>query len=260
MTVNIHYRTEAIAAYFQSHRRRFQDFYESERWIFECVAERRDGNFGRVLDVGCACGGLAVALAERFSLAHYTGIDISPHAIALALRAEDLPDRCWFVQADIVTTAALAGMKFDTVFNLSCADWNLESRAIIEATWDRVAEGGTMILSLRLTDKAGVQDVERSHQVIHFGDVEAIPANAERAAYAVFNVTEALGILADLRPSRITGFGYWGKPSPTARTPFDRLAFAVFAVDRPAGAAEPSAAPVLDLHLPWDIWAAPSRA
>src|SRR5438132_1104500 len=84
MSENINYRTSNIARFYAEHRRRWDEFYPSERWIFERVASDH-GQIGRVLDVGCAAGGLGDALAERFdSLQSYTGIDINVTAVESA--------------------------------------------------------------------------------------------------------------------------------------------------------------------------------
>jgi SAM-dependent methyltransferase len=256
MPANIAYVSPAIAAYFGSNRRRWDQFYPSERWIIDRVAERRrGGSFGHVLDVGSACGGLGAALAERHRLEDYTGIDINIQAIEAAAHVSDIPVPHCFVRGDISADAELPRADYDTVFSLGCADWNLDPLGIIAAAWRRVAPGGNLIISLRLSEKAGVRTMDRSFQYIHFGDPDGLAHDAERAAYVVLNVSEALAILGALQPSRVMGYGYWAKPSATARTPFDRLAFTVFAVEKNMAASD--APPILELHLPWDIWKAP---
>lgn len=255
--VNIAYQSDAIAAYFSRHRRRWEQFYPSERRMFEQVAAT-PGGFGRVLDVGCAAGGLAAALAERRPPDHYVGVDISPPAIAAARTARDIPAACEFLTADIAATDnaagdALAGRTFDTVFNLSCADWNVDVDGILAASWRHVAPGGRMIVSLRLTDGPGERRMERSFQLISDGETPP-GADAERAAYIVLNVGEALATLGGLGPERVDAYGYWGKPSATARTPFSEILFAVFVVHRPADGA-PAERAAFNLDLPADAWA-----
>lgn len=250
-TGNIAYQSAAIAAYYSRHRRRWDDFYPSERRIFELTAARADG-FGRVLDVGCAAGGLGAALAERYPPVHYLGVDISPAAIAAAEIAADIPVPRQFVHGDIVGAEMLEGRLFDTVFSLSCADWNVDTDGILAASWRHVAPGGRMIISLRLTDGPGERDMARSFQYI--GDGETAPADdAERAAYIVLNIGGALAMLGGLGPEQVNAYGYWGPPSATARTPFSEILFAVFAVHRPAdGTADGRA--VFNLDLPADAW------
>ncbi|MDE2111695.1 MAG: class I SAM-dependent methyltransferase [Alphaproteobacteria bacterium] len=207
---------------------------------------------GRVLDVGCACGGLGAALGAKYKVARYTGIDINEQAIINAQIASDITIPHDFLCGDVVKEISLVGKVFDTVFNLSCADWNADFQGILAATWRNVAPGGTLIISLRLSEFPGERSLDRSYQFIHYGDAAAIPLDAERAAYVVLNVAEALDELCRLKPTRVTGYGYWGHPSGTARTPFQRLLFSVFAIDRSVdGSAE---TPVVELHFPHDIW------
>ena len=254
MSSNIIYRTDAIATYFGRHRRRWDDFYPSERRVFEQVGESCRG-FGHVLDVGCAAGGLGAALPERFPVASYTGIDISASAIETARRCTDIPVPHEFLAGDVVSAPELAGRRFDTVFNLSCADWNVDTGGIMAATWRAVAPGGCMITTLRLTNGPGERGMARSFQFIHYGDAP-LPDDAERAAYVVLNSGDALAMLGGLGPERVSGYGFWGAPSTMARTPFHAILFAVFAIFR-AGDGNPCDRAVFDLDFPVTAWASP---
>lgn len=237
---NISYRSTGLAKYFSGYRDKWTDFYPSERWIIERVAAESKG-LGRVLDVGCASGGLGRALAGRKLLRSYAGVDINPQVIEAAAGAKAAPRGARFVCGDIVAAGTFRGEAFDTVFNLSCADWNVETSRIIGASWRKVAPGGTFVISLRLTGGKGVNDARRSYQI----------AAGERANYAVFNAGEAIGLLAGLPGAgRVLGYGYWGKPSKTATTPFKKLVFAVFAVTK---GKENLAAPSMELRLPLSL-------
>lgn len=256
MSRNIAYISDAISNYFREHRRSWEQLYPSERWIIDTIATRNQGDLGSVLDVGCACGGLGAALSKRYRLSRYTGIDINRQAVLAARESDDILSPHEFFEGDIASTRDMENSQFDTVFSLGCADWNVDTQEIIEASWSRVAPGGRLIISLRLSDKASVKEMDRSYQYIHYGDAFSLSDDMERAAYVVLNVNEALGILCALGARHVIGYGYWGPPSATARTPFERLAFSVFAVERPAAAGE--LRPTLELHLPGDIWVAPA--
>lgn len=219
----------------------------SERYIFKKIAE--DDSFGSVLDVGCAAGGLALALSDYASVKSYTGVDINEQAISVANNHSwNLPTE--FYNSDILTCEPVSSRVYDLVCCLSVADWNIETNNIINRCWSHVAPGGHMVISLRLTPGEGVRDMERSYQYIQFSD-GPVAADAERAPYVVMNVREAVGILSGLRvePTLIHGYGYWGKPSAMARTPFDRLIFTVFAVRKPRQD-EAADETCLQLHLP----------
>jgi SAM-dependent methyltransferase len=233
---NIKYETNRIAEFYASHRNGWADFYDSEKWIFEKVAGPTR-NIGRVLDVGCAVGGLGRALAECFSVTEYVGVDINAQAITAAkTRESSCPaGPCRFVCGDILEMNTLPVEAFDNVFSLGCADWNVLTKDIIEACWRYVKKEGHFILTLRLTKEASLFDISKSFQYICFGDgVADCMDGVEKAPYVVLNIHEALCMLSELepRPTRIMAYGYWGNPSPTARTLYDRLCFAALAVKK----------------------------
>ncbi|MFC1511434.1 class I SAM-dependent methyltransferase, partial [Candidatus Margulisiibacteriota bacterium] len=130
-----------------------------------------------------------------------------------------------------VLKVAFGRKQYDTVFSLSCADWNIETNKIINACWQKVKPGGYFIISLRLTDQKGINDVRQSFQRINFSGREKEP---EIANYVVFNVRDILKLFKELMPSpeTIGAYGYWGKPSVTAVTPFKKLAFTVFYIKK----------------------------
>ena len=246
---NIAYRTDELVRFYASNRVRWDQFYESERVILGQVA-RRFGPPRTVLDAGCAIGGLGLALQEQFgSLETYTGVDINSQVIKHAERQA----RSWqqFHCAD-VATANLPQDAFQWVVSFGCADWNLEPVATVRSLWERVAPDGLLILSLRLTDLPGVCDLKISYQrIVFLGSDDG----AEIAPYVVFNVADAIGLLASLGPDLILGYGYWGPPSKTAVTPYERLAFTVFAVHKSVPMATELSVPRIELTVPADLFA-----
>jgi len=253
---NIIYSTDAIAKYYTFHRIKWDDFYLSERWIFERVAGAKR-SLGRVLDVGCAVGGLGCALLEQFSVAEYVGIDINRQAIEIAKSGKSSYPigRCHFMCGDILEMETLPAEGFDNVFSLSCADWNIRTRDIINGCWRYVVKGGHFVLTLRLTSEDSLSDIEKSHQYICFED-EAVECmeGFERAPYVVFNANEAITMLnrLDPKPARIIAYGYYGKPSPSARTMYDRLCFTALAV-RKGGDEDQHPETLGEFHLPVDL-------
>lgn len=244
--MNIAYQTGEIAEYFAQHRSRWAEFYPSEQLVFERILGTAAGI--DVLDVGCAIGGLGAALAERFVIDTYVGVDINAQAITLAKARAWADLSVEFHTGDILSVTARL-RQYQLVTNLSCADWNTETDAIIQTSWGHVAAGGHLVLSLRLTKDATVNDITRSYQPIgRSGD--------ERANYVVMNVHDALGLLRSLepRPSSLFAYGYWGTPSASATTPFDRLVFAVFSVGKRSGGARQTTM-VEELRLPLDLTA-----
>lgn len=254
---NIRYTTDEIARYYGTHRTTWDDFYPSERWIFERIGQQ-DASLGDVLDVGCAAGGLGAALGERFLLDYYVGIDVNCQAIEVARRETSrcLKNDHRFICGDILEAGRLPRKSFDMVVSLSCADWNVQTDAIIAACWKYVKRGGHLVLTLRLSPRPSIRDFEKSYQYIYFLDRRPkSPGDAQKAPYVVFNVKDAFSLLNVLepRPERIVAYGYWGNPSETARTPYDRLCFTALAVKK-ARTGRKGGVTTGELHVPIDLF------
>jgi len=251
---NIEYKTKHISEYFSINRVKWDQFYPSEKWIFERVAGH-DGHMGSVLDAGCAAGGLGLALGERFSLKKYVGVDINAPAIEHAkTKGSQYSCPCNFICGDILTIDSLPSDKYDNVFSLSCADWNIATEDIISKCWKYVRVGGHFVLTLRLTPQESLLNFSESFQYIYFG--KGMPEKepeVEKAPYIVLNVQHALAILANLqpRPDHVMAYGYWGPPSPTARTKYDSIVFTALAVRKGNNDREDIPG---EFHLPVDLF------
>ena len=221
---NIHYKSRQICSFYSNERQAWKDFYPSEKWVFERICSSGRG-MGHILDVGCACGGLAKALNQKFRISSYTGVDVNCGSIEWAKDNIRLPFSTDFIEEDIVKTKI--NRKFDTVISLGCADWNIETRKIVRHAWERVSCGGYLVISLRITPKKGINDMKKSFQYINFNKKEKDP---EIANYVVLNFEEALKMFDSLSfcPESIGAYGYWGKPSSMAVTPFKKVIFSVF--------------------------------
>ena len=228
---NIYYKTDGIANYFNGYRDKWEDFYPSEHWAFETLAGSAR-NLGKVLDVGCAMGGLGLSLSERFKLDEYFGVDINPQAIEGAKSRTPLFSfPAQFNCGDIEEMPWIGEKKFDIVISLSCADWNIDTYGIIEACWKSVKQSGSFVISVRLTADTGTNDIHRSYQPISYDSHGNI---IESANYVVFNYQQFFNLIAGLKPkpSLVSAYGYWRKPSSTAITPYKNLVFAVFIITK----------------------------
>lgn len=247
---NFRFATDGIADYFSHYRDKWDDFYPSEHWAFQKLAASSPaGGLGSVLDVGCASGGLGLALQDKFPLDEYVGIDINRPAIDFAKERRTTMFRVpvTFVCEDILSMD-WQNRQFDQVFSLGCVDSNLETHGMIRACWERVRNGGNFIMSVRLTSFAGINDMARSYQPIPGADDRKV---MEASNYVVFNWQDFLTRLRDLSPppSRIAGYGYYGKPSATAVTIYQELVFAVFVIQKRLPAAADQEIQT-ELHLP----------
>ena len=62
---NIFYKTDEISKFFNHNRIKWDQFYESEKKIINGL---NIDSSETVLDIGCACGGLGLALEEKFNI------------------------------------------------------------------------------------------------------------------------------------------------------------------------------------------------
>ena len=241
-SANIEYKSPAIEAYYREHRLRWDEFYESERVV---LASLDLGEASAVLDIGCGCGGLGLALRERFGVVNYTGVEINRSA---AETARTLNPTARFLCADILGVGSheLPEESFDVVVSLSCIDWNLQFTEMLARAYRYAKPGGYFVASFRLTPGESLVDIRKSYQYINFDGRR----EGELAPYVVLNVGRLLRELRTLMPARIRGFGYWGSPSTTAVTPLETVGFAVIAVQK---GAVPVRAPVVELNLPPDL-------
>lgn len=245
---NIRYKSREILKFYSSNRQTWDEFYPSERWVFEKIAEEKK-MMGDILDVGCACGGLGRALTEKSTVVSYTGVDLNQEAIEWALKKQNLSIPSNFIVGDIIELKL--NNKYDLVVSLSCADWNIETKKIIDVCWEKVKEGGYFVISLRLTTKKGINDIKRSYQYINFYGDEKEP---EIANYAVFNFKEAITIMKNLIPvpELIGAYGYWGEPSETAVTPYSKLVFGVFYIRKGIRGSEKNIK--VEFNLPLEVF------
>jgi hypothetical protein len=86
---------------------------------------------------------------------------------------------------------------------------------------------GQLIITLRITDVEMTKS-DRSYQYLNY-DGKKI---GEIAPYVVYNITDIMTELIKLNPLEIYAYGYWGSPSVTAITPFERLCFGCFAIKK----------------------------
>lgn len=221
---NIHYETSEISSYFSENRVTWDQFYPSEKKLFDSLNLQAEQT---VLDVGCGCGGLGIALNERYAISSYTGIDINNEAIKTG---KEMSPSFNFIAGDILdaTGNILSGRRFDLVCSLSCVDWNVQFTDMLAAAWSHVKPGGKFVATFRLSIGEGSSDLKDTYQYINYEGKK----EGEIAAYVVLNFNSLMRDLLKLRPSTIKGTGYWGKPGPSAVTPYDKLCFVAFSITK----------------------------
>lgn len=218
---NLQYKSEEIRVFYERNRINWKEFYDSERYVLShALIDDKES----VLDIGCGCGGLGLALRDQFGIQEYTGIEICEDAAAAGNRLN--PDARIFV-GDVLGFSPSSLGHFDIVVSLSCIDWNMEPDAMLRKAWSFVGKGGQLVVSVRLSNEEGISEIRHSYQHINFQGKK----RGEIAPYVVFNGKHWLDTVKQLPDiDCIYARGYWGKPSVTAVTPFKRLCFGVFAL------------------------------
>jgi SAM-dependent methyltransferase len=241
---NIEYKAPDIKDYFSKNRIKWDQFYHSERRVIKNLKPQVNMS---ILDVGCGCGGLGLALKERFDIINYTGVEINKLAAEAAIQMN--PDAKFYC-GDILdlSSAVLKEKTFDIVFSLSCIDWNTQFEKSLHAIWKHVKPGGYLVATFRLTDQESINDIDRSYQFINYQGKK----DGEIASYVVINLSDMIDYFSALDPLEIYGYGYWGAPSATAETPFDRLCFAAISVKKRIEARKDDEVKI-NLDLPSDI-------
>jgi trans-aconitate methyltransferase len=164
MNKNIAYKTDQLASYFTHHRVSWPQFYESERNIIKKLAL---GANDTILDIGCGCGGLGLALGAEFGVQKYTGIEIN---FLAAEKARCLNPNASIFCGDFLDLRenVLRDTHFNVVFSLSCFDWNIRFSDMLATAWDHVLPGSNLVATFRLTNDAGCDDIKQSYQYINF--------------------------------------------------------------------------------------------
>lgn len=242
---NIVYKAEELSAFYSRHRIGWEKLYPSEKCVFDKMGL---DSSDRVLDLGCACGGLGVALAERFGIRDYVGVDINKQCI------EHAPKVCpWgtFINDDFLNVFDNFPHSFDLGLSLSAADWNIQTEAMLSALFSRIRVGGRLVLSCRLASERIVGECLEVEQYVCFEE-SLVESATETAPYKVYSLPKILRILRAIgNVAEIAGYGYWGKVPPSVRgLPVDRVFYLVATVSK---AESRVAAPRLSLDVCTDL-------
>ena len=221
---NIAYSTAEIEKYFSKNRISWEQFYKSERDIISQLDLGKDHS---ILDIGCGCGGLGLAIKDHFGVLAYAGVEINQQAV---LSSKELNPLAEIYVGDFldISKRELLNRTFDTVFSLSCFDWNIQFSEMLHAAWQHVAPGGSLVATFRLVSEMGCDDLNLSYQYINYDGFQ----EGERAAYIVLNASKLFEQLCVLGPSKILAAGYYGAPSSTAVTPYSKICFCAVSMEK----------------------------
>jgi hypothetical protein len=97
---------------------------------------------------------------------------------------------------------------------------------MLKELFAKVKPGGYLLVSLRITTKESINDINRSYQYINYDGKKL----GEIAPYVIFNINDLLNNIKKLRVDDLYAYGYNGKPSETSVTPYNELCFCVFSL------------------------------
>jgi SAM-dependent methyltransferase len=224
---NIEYKTKNIKDFFSSDRNEWNLFYVSERKVINKAFEGIDNiKNTQILDIGCACGGLGIALRDKFSIKNYTGVEINKDAANYA--KTNNPKFQILIGDFLQITKKIDNNYFDFVFSLSCIDWQNNFIKSLYQSWLKVKPGGSFIASFRIVNSKTINDISKSYQYINYEGKNI----GEIAPYVVFNTSDLIGYINELNFSEVNAYGYYGKVSKTAVCPYSQVCFAVFSIKK----------------------------
>lgn len=184
--------------------------------------------FPKLIDVGCACGGLYPALLQINKNIIYSGLDIDKESIDFAKSTYKNID---FYNTDFMSFFKTSSIKYDIIISLSCIDWNtidsdFEFQDVIQMLFDNLKTEGSLIISLRIHKTRSYFNSKKSFQILTQGEKKI------KASYGVISETELLKCLKSLNIKKLTASAFYGKPSSTAITPEKKLLFCVLGITK----------------------------
>ncbi|MEY8375761.1 class I SAM-dependent methyltransferase [Lachnospiraceae bacterium 56-18] len=218
---NVKYESGSFLNYYSQTRMVWEDFYPSEKKILSRIIERFDHGI-ELLDAGCGCGGLGKALSERYNLKYYTGVDCNKKEIDYAKAYNQLAIPHQYICEDIA--GYNDDRQYDIVVSLSCIDFNINVKGMLESCWAKVRSGGYLITSVRLTNRETINDINKAYQKLDGNEV---------ANYVVFNINDFINMISELKDNPadlMEAFGYWHAPADGTVIEYDKLCMSVFAV------------------------------
>lgn len=112
---------------------------------------RLEGNFNRILDLGCGPGNSTENLVEKYSEATVIGFDADDNMLQKARK--DHPDFT-FVKGYAPVDFPKLNETFDLVFSNACIHWIDHQETLIDEVYQLLNEHGVFAVQIPLTDEA----------------------------------------------------------------------------------------------------------
>lgn len=171
--------TEKIKKFYSNNRVQWDQLYDSQKKILEKSGVNKES---KILDLGCACGGLYKILNDRFRVNNYLGIDINEQCIKYA---NELYKDTKFIVNDIsqMKDNELLG-KFDFVISFGFIDCSNSFYKTFDKIVKYLKHDGKLIFDLRLTNKKDLLDISKSFQYLDYSGEKT----GEKIPYNVINI------------------------------------------------------------------------
>lgn len=205
--------------FYESRRSTTKGIYPSEWFFLKNILVEGI----RVLDIGCAVGGLSTVLSEQLTSFQYTGVDISASMIERA-RIKHPTNRFFVIEeADL---SVLGNEMFDLVVCLGVLHLSKKWRELISTAW---AHGSVLLFDMRESAYASVEDESISYYQMDTQTKEQVP-------YNIINCAEAQSTLVDLCAGAVEfhQYGYLANVSPDAVTPHKRVMMNTYKISKRA--------------------------
>jgi len=214
------YRHKSKTDYYIQHgRRRWEDLFPSAQYFLE----KNDLRGEKVLEVGCAGGGMYEIMTDRYGRVDYTGVDISPAEIRHARKAYP---GAKFIVCDFLRNR-LRGSSFDTVCAFQIMEHQPQYRKFI-AEMFRVARKRVIFNARVQYEFPTVVDLEASFLYYH--------GSGRRNYFIPFNVYELFNYFhtEELGAKKISAYGYRPpqKTSAFVCMPKTKLVAAAFCIEK----------------------------
>lgn len=185
-----------------------------------------------LLKIGAACGGLGLALLNRFGWKNYLGLGINEDAATIANGAVSTFGR-GVLSDDILDGGCIfeslgLPQEYELVVSLSAPDWNEDVSENVRAARRHAAESGKLLTSPRLHHAVRLLDFETS---THPTSPEILDGD-EIAPYVIMYIRAAIDFAKPLGVARARVLGYREQSSTTTFTKVEGCIFAVSVLKR----------------------------
>lgn len=226
----------ALISFYESHRRRPEDLYRSERRFLPWLASEASS----VLDVGCALGGFKDIWRHFNPAIEYTGVDLSARLVehARVLRPDSR-----FLQGHCAEGLPLPDRAADVVQALGWLHWEPKYAQALAELW-RLA-GRWLFFDARL--RRGRSDLEGRQWLTFTGSELGTATPYIACSWAGF-----AELLSELLPTTVFAYGYWGPPADSVDGIDEDVCFVTFVLGR---GDESGTKVAMNAPLPWpETW------